>query len=269
MFRRREGNVRGPRIWLGPVVAIPSAGLRGPRNRVRLLALLQARNEIAYLPGFLRNVAPHVDGIVALDDGSTDGSAEFLASRHEVLELLRVPPERPAWDEVGNHRSLLDAALRHFGDWVICVDADERLERDFRSRAERVIRRGRLFGFSAYQLRLRELWDSTETYRVDGIWGRKRVARLFRLRADHVFDTRPLHGFKTPLQARKIGPYLPIADLLIYHLRMLRPADRMARRKKYEQLDPDARWQPHIGYAYLTDERNLRLRRVEERRRFL
>ena len=262
-------NVREPRIRLRPVVAIPSAGLRGPRNRVRLLALLQARNEMAYLPGLLRNVAPHVDGIVALDDGSTDGSAEFLASRHEVLELLRVPPERPAWDEVGNHRSLLDAALHHAGDWVICVDADERLERDFRGRAERVIRRGRLFGFSAYQVRLRELWDSPETYRVDGIWGRKRVARLFRLRADHVFDTRPLHGFKTPLQARKIGPYLPIADLLIYHLRMIRPADRLARRKKYEQLDPDARWQPGIGYAYLTDERNLRLRRVEERRRFL
>jgi hypothetical protein len=183
-----------------------------------------------------------------------------------VIELIRGPRDRPAWDEVGNHRVLVAAALRHRAEWILCIDADERLERDFRRRAERVIRRGRLLGYSAFAVRLRELWDDPHQYRVDGIWGRKMVARLFRARPDHEFDPAPLHGVKAPLQSRHRGRF-PQADLTIYHLAMVRPEDRAARRRKYEEADPDRRWQ-RIGYEYLTDTRGLALRRVGSRRGF-
>jgi hypothetical protein len=232
-----------------------------PRQPVRLICLLAVRDGIQFLPGFIGNVAPHVDGIVAVDDGSRDGSAEFLSGRPEVLELVCVPPERPSWDEMGNHRALVAAATRHDADWALCLDVDERVERTFRERAERVIRRGRLLGCTAFAVRLRELWDAPDQFRVDGPWGRKSRARLFEIRPDHEFDTAPLHGIKAPLQAR---PYR-LADLCIYHLGMLTPAERAARRARYEEADPDARWQA-IGYAHLTDERGLRLRRVPQRR---
>jgi glycosyltransferase involved in cell wall biosynthesis len=219
-----------------------------------------------YLPGFLRNVAPQVDGIIALDDGSSDGSAELLTSQDAVIEMLRNPIDRPAWDEVGNHRALIEAALRNAAEWVVCVDADERLEQDFRVRAERVIARGGLLGHSAYAVRLRELWDDLGQYRVDGIWGRKMVARLFRVREDHEFDPRPLHGLKAPLQALRRGRF-PTSDLTIYHLAMLRPEDREARRRRYEAADPDHRWQS-IGYEYLTDPSGLTLRSLPPGRGF-
>jgi glycosyltransferase involved in cell wall biosynthesis len=235
-------------------------------RRTRLVALLAVRNGMRYLPGFLRNVAPQVDGIVALDDGSSDGSAELLAGHGAVLELLRNPVDRPMWDEVGNHRALVATALRHAAEWVVCVDADERLEEQFRARAERVIARGRLVGYEAYAVRLRELWDDPGQYRVDGIWGRKRVARLFRLREDHEFDGRALHGLKAPLQARRRGRF-PNADLDLYHLAMLRAEDREARRRRYEAADPERRWQS-IGYEYLTDPRGLTLRALRRGRGF-
>jgi hypothetical protein len=213
-----------------------------------------------FLPGFVANVAPHVDAIVALDDGSSDGSADFLAHRPEVVELLRVPPDRRAWDEIGNHRKLVEAATRH-GDWGLSVDADERLEREFRVRAERVIRRGRLIGCSAFRVQIRDLWNGHDNYRSDGIWARKSAPRVYRLRLDHQFDESQLHGVKAPLQARPFR----LADLIVYHLGMLTPADRAARRTRYETADPEGRWQS-IGYEYLTDERGLQLAPVPRRR---
>lgn len=231
----------------------------------RLLALLACRDEMRHLPGFLRNVAPQVDGIVALDDGSVDGSAELLECAPEVLEVLRNPPERPAWDEMGNFRRLVDAALRHGATWAISVDADERLEREFRARARRLITDG---DRTAYSVRLRELWGSAERYRADGIWGRKAPPRLFAVRPGQVFSDAALHAPKVPLEAVRDGA-VGRADLEVYHLRMIHPDDRRARRERYERLDPEARWQPREGYAYLSDERGLELRAVEAERRFV
>ena len=246
---------------------IPSWGLPGTGSRrTRLLALLAVRNGMRHLPGFLRNVAPQVDGIIALDDGSSDGTPELLERHDAVIELLRRPADRPTWDEVGNHRALIAAALRHRAEWVLSIDADERLEHEFRKRAERVIARGRLLGLSAYAVRLRELWDDPGQFRVDGIWGRKMIALLFRARADHEFDPKELHGSKAPMQGRYKGRF-PGADLNIYHLGMLRPEDREARRRRYELADPERKWQ-RIGYEYLTDLRCLTMQRIAERRSF-
>ncbi|MEB3199967.1 MAG: glycosyltransferase family 2 protein [Synechococcaceae cyanobacterium] len=246
---------------------VPSWGLGRPERRRRMLALVAVRDEARFLPGFLRNVAAHVEGIIALDDGSTDGSDRLLADHPAVLELLRNPPDRPRWDESGNHRRLVDAALRHGAGWMLCLDADERLERHFRIRAERVISRGALLGLSAYALELRELWDGPSQVRVDGLWGGRLRARLFRACADSSFDARELHGQKAPLQGRRWGRY-PRADLIFYHLRMVRPQDRQARRARYERLDPDRRWQS-IGYDYLTDSTGLRLRPLPPGRDFV
>lgn len=253
-------SLRAPAIPSGR----PSVAVRRP---VHLIALLAVRDGMRFLPGYVANVGPQVDGIVALDDGSSDGCADFLAERPEVLELIRVPASRPTWDQMGNHRKLVSAALRHGAEWLISIDADERLEREFRARAERVIRRGRLLDLGAFAVRFRELWDAPDQFRVDGIWGRKSQARLYRARADHVFDTAALHGIKAPLQYRSRDGSYPLADLNLYHLGMLTPETRAARRHRLELADPEARWQ-RVGYAYLTDEAGLRVRSIRPRRMY-
>ncbi|MFO7569013.1 MAG: glycosyltransferase [Smithellaceae bacterium] len=249
-----------------------TAGLRqksldANRRPPRIFALLTFHNEMRYLPDYFRNVPPQVDGIIALDDGSTDGSGAFVARQPSVLELITLPPLDPhVWDEPRNRRLLVGAALRHQVDWLMVVDADERLERDFRIRAEAEIERGQAQGLMAFQVKCRELWDQPDTYREDGVWGRKAPVRLFKARRDHAFDDRPLHGHWAPLNSQSHGGY-PLADLIFYHLSMLSPEDRQARRAKYLRLDPERKYQA-IGYDYMTDIKDLRLAKLPPGREY-
>lgn len=238
------------------------ANVRGP---TRLLGLLACHNEMRFLPGYFANVSAQLDGVIALDDGSTDGSDEFIAAQSSTLELIRLPARQPhRWDEPGNRRLLIDAARRHGADWVLALDADERIERQFRFRAETVIREGEAAGIMAFAIWFRELWDAPDRYRADGIWGRKAQARLFQMRPDPVLDTREFHGHWAPTNSATLQGFLQ-ADLTLYHLRMIHAADRRARQARNQALDPDRRWQA-IGYDYLTDETGLQVSELPEGR---
>ena len=232
---------------------------------MQLICLLQFRDERAELGDWLTNVTAHVDGIVALDDGSTDGGAELLAAHPKTREILVNPPDRPGWDEPGNHRRLVESALQHDADWLLCLDADDRLEREFRARVEHVLERRP--DYRAAGLNYREVWGRRDQWRCDGIWGGKSRAGLFKRMDHYVFDERPLHALKAPLNALTDGIH-PIVDADIYHLGMLTPERRAARRRRYETLDPDERYQPGIGYAYLTDETGLELCTIEPGREY-
>jgi glycosyltransferase involved in cell wall biosynthesis len=228
-------------------------------DEMRLVCLLQVRNDAAYLPDYLANVAPQVDGIIALDDGSTDGSAGILAAHPKVVELIRVTSSSPhRWDEPRNRKLLTDAASRHRARWVVVVDADERMECDFRRRADRIIDQAEIDGSAVFLVVLRELWDRPDQYRADGIWANKRPLRLFRHRQDHQADERAFHGSWAPLNSYPDPGPIPIADLILYHLRMVDARDREARKQRYLALDPSSEFQS-IGYEYLTDTTGLML----------
>jgi GT2 family glycosyltransferase len=268
----------GERPWIAaaaPLLPLATAayalGALSPpaEPRRRLLALLAVRDEMPWLPSWYANVAPHVDGIVVLDDGSADGSGDWLAARPRVLEVVRRPRrEGHYWEDAANHRLLVETAWRHDADWLLGVDADERLERDFRRRAEAEMERADRAGIDAFMLRFRELWNATDRVRVDGVWGQKRSARLFRARPDHQFHEQRLHSHWAPLNARGPDGDFHQADLVFYHLRMMRPEDRERRRDRYNRLDPRREMQA-MGYDYMTDESGLVVERIPDERSYL
>lgn len=237
------------------------------RKRPRIFALLSFRNEMRFLPDYFENLAPLVDGVIALDDGSTDGSTELVSRRKEVLELIRVPQEREhEWDDARNHRRLVEAAWKHRPDWLLGLDADERLESGFRERAQMEIDRAKRQGHRAWRIHVREIWDDPLHFRADGLWGQKSSARFFEARRDHDFHMQQLHCHWAPLNSRTNGDF-PQADLFLYHLRMQHEADRQQRRLRYETLDPNREFQT-FGYDYMTDTTGLVLERVAPGREY-
>jgi tetratricopeptide (TPR) repeat protein len=88
---------------------------------VRLTLCLIARNEESMLPGCLAAAAGAVDEVVLVDTGSTDRTREIARSAGAtVLER--------AWDDdFAAPRNL--AIEQAHGDWVLVLDADERLAR--------------------------------------------------------------------------------------------------------------------------------------------
>lgn len=235
-------------------------------SRLRIVCVLQVRNEARCLPGCLDHLRGHVDGIVALDDGSTDGTADILRREPMLLELLSNPPcddGAHVWHENENKRRLLEAARRHGAGWVLVCDADERYEHLFLRQLHATVDSLPDDQLVSLSLASCELWNSPDAWRNDGPWGRKSRARLFRLPQQIAFDQSPaLHGPWLPDDAQRHG-LMFYSRYRIYHLKSIRHADRVARRDLYTRLDPSRQFQS-IGYEYLAEEGpGLQLMRIE------
>lgn len=223
-------------------------------SRPRIVGVLQVRNEARFLAGCLAHLRDHVDGIVVLDDGSTDGTPDILRRESKVLEVLTNPVCEPhVWRENENKRRLLECARRHGAGWVLVCDADERYESLFLDHLPAIVDSMSDDVLSCLSVACCELWNSPCGYRVDGIWGRKSRARLFRLPQEIGFDeTLALHGAWYPDQVARHGLMFG-SYYRLYHLGSIRHEDRLRRRATYNQLDPTRGFQS-IGYDYLAEE---------------
>jgi dolichol-phosphate mannosyltransferase len=91
---------------------------------LRLLIAIPVFNERKYVEKVLAKVLGIHPDVLLVDDGSTDGTAEYLQTRDDI-QLIRHPENR------GYGQSLIDAfayADRHGYDWVITMDCDEQHE---------------------------------------------------------------------------------------------------------------------------------------------
>jgi hypothetical protein len=203
------------------------------------------RYDMQLVPALIENLRPVVDGWISWDDRQASGT--FTGDRER-------------------RKLLIQAAYDAGAQWVLAMDPDERLERKAAEVMPRLIRAP--FATS-WSFQLRELYSPDE-YRVDGIWGRKRQTRLFRL-FDRQFpiaetgsyDTAELHQ---PWVRDRRGRRK--ADLNLYHLKMITPERRRARSALYNALDPERAFQK-VGYDYLADDAGAVLEAIPAGREYL
>jgi glycosyltransferase involved in cell wall biosynthesis len=209
-----------------------------PVARPRLVCLLPARNCETELPGWLESVRAFADGIVALDDGSTDGTRERLAGDPLVKTLLENPP-RPTyagWDDAANRNRLLSAAAELDPDWILSLDADERLDPEDAAALHTFIEQEALPGF-AYGFRVFRMVHDLTHFDQDSLL----VYRLFAYERGQSLPDRRLHFVPVPTTIER--DRWVDTTLRIQHLAGLTDSQRRARFDKYRQADPHNRFQ--------------------------
>jgi glycosyltransferase involved in cell wall biosynthesis len=97
---------------------------------MRLSAILITRDEALDLPGCLESLRGLADEIVVLDGGSSDST----------LEIARSAGARVSHRDFDGFAAQKQAALDQAdGDWVLSIDADERLSPELREEIRRVL----------------------------------------------------------------------------------------------------------------------------------
>ena len=205
----------------------------------RLVCLVPARNCEDDLPDYFRSVERFADAVVALDDGSTDATRETLAGSPLVARLLTNPPRAgyAAWDDAANRARLFAAAAQLEPDWIISLDADERIPVDDAVALRRFLRDEARPGWG-YCLRCYRMVGGVAAY--DASWYLS-VGRLFAYEPGQTLPRPRLHFVPIPVEIPRTR--WVETTLRIQHLAGITQERRAARFAKYLEADPDRRWQ--------------------------
>lgn len=193
-----------------------------------LIALIPTYNESERITDCLRSVEKYCDGIILLDDDSTDDTYQIAQS--EKL-LVKAKKQRTEFNDKQNRNILLDIASFFKAEWFIFIDADERFDERFVD-LRNIINKKEVDVVSIW---IANLWDNVETYRIDmedthllsqnGLWFRWRMLR--NKGRMQFYTNKCLHFVSIPYFNDKIW----FSNTLVLHSGYLR---KEYRKKKYE-----------------------------------
>ena len=211
-----------------------------------LACLLPVRDGTGDLPGYIESASRFSDAVIAIDDGSTDGTAELLANEPLVDLVLKNPPRKgfAGWDDRENRQRLLEAAAKAGFDWALFLDCDERITAEDAAALRRFAAQD-ADPRDAYCFRVFRMVEDDHHYDRCGLW----VARMFAPRPGQELPPERLHLVPVPTSIPRSR--WRRTTIRIQHLAGMTPERRRARMRKYVEADPDRRWQ--ADYSGLAD----------------
>lgn len=144
---------------------------------MKLVGMLQNYNEAqdGNLERCLTNMSKFCDDIVVLDDASTDNSVEIIKKFTSHIIYNTVNQKR--MNETSNRQKLVDYSISLDCDWMVWLDGDEIFDR---SGEEHAIRDLMKFDVEGYSFLEYQLWKSLDKYRVDELWAKLWMPRMWR-----------------------------------------------------------------------------------------
>ncbi|MBE0674326.1 MAG: glycosyltransferase family 2 protein [Bacteroidales bacterium] len=217
------------------------------------LILCQSYNNTEYLKDFLENMGTYFDGIILLDDSSSDGTYELAL--HEKL-LLKVSKKREGFNDLQNRNILLNLASFFSSEWFCFMDLDERFDERFVD-FESITNTANIY---TVVFRYIHLWNEDQFYNAsypyscDGICSK---TRMFRNIGSSRINTQLK---KIHIDASPVKQSLFNSNVLVKHLGNLTKENRA---KRYELYKIEDTFHDQKSYDHLLVE-NPALKRVDE-----
>lgn len=196
---------------------------------MKIVALLPVKNEAWILPSYLEAISPIADLILALDDGSTDGSVEILKQNSKV-QLYTIKDlgsvvsalgdaknntgEQKLVDMSARRTFLLKKAREAGATHQLWLDADEIIPTHFQTKLQEVM--GQMKPGQKMVMSWITLWKKASEQRVDRVW--KNLSKDFIFCDDGIslFPTQKLSEGRTPSNAL-YGNERVVSDIPVVH----------------------------------------------------
>jgi glycosyltransferase involved in cell wall biosynthesis len=198
------------------------------------------KNEMdRYLPLAVGHLLSFVDEVRVLDDGSDDGTYEWLVDRESTGVKVKRNPGPEFFAHEGRARqNLLEWTLAGRPDYVLAIDADEFVG------DPTVILKGIETGQPVYTIDLVEAWKVNAggiSIRVDGQWGPRKCPMLYEAprhtdRQWRIAD-RALACGREPIPVVRGSRGAPHLETEIFHCGWLQEAERGRRAQRYFDHD--------------------------------
>lgn len=200
------------------------------------------------------------DVVIVLDDNSTH---PITTQMYPQIDVLLTRTHRGVFNCQRNHTLMMYLAWENKCDWIVRMDDDFILSAETRRRKsiENLIAFSKEKQGDIIRVTQRDLWNSYDTYRTDGIWGKKTIVLVQRVwfgdKNISLIDPNEyrLHRICFPENPNPKTVFYP--NCVIYHTGCLTHQNREQRVENYKVWDRDHKFQE--DYSYITDETGLTL----------
>lgn len=229
-YRKKEQSFNQLLSYLNEFEAYKLFDLQYCKNKYQNIVLVQSYNEADNVIDFFNNIGLFFDGIIMLDDDSSDGTYDIAT--HEKL-LLKVRKKRQDFLDVDNRNILLALASFYPVEWLCFMDFDERFNLKFAN-----------FSFmnnkqiDTVTFNIIHLWNNPELFNASfpGTYkGIEKIFRMFRnIGYSQIKSSKKFHFAVTPYFGRQYFD----SGILVMHHAFLHEDNRRQKYEFYTKNDP-------------------------------